>query len=282
MKTTKLAISVVVACAGITWAHAEIGLSLTPYSFCGRVVDGAHAAFDAREATIAAYDASGKLIAKDTTFFRADSRRNYALDIPMATSAVDGHARQNDQLTISVTDADGKEWAGVVPLTESVVGEPGGVRDLDIVLCATNVYTHGIDSDLYWSLYVDWFYSEYYTGDAFDPNADHDGDGISTIKEAMAGFDPFDSDSKLMVVEFNHDDVAGDGIVFTANPSRSYSVECATDLDAKAWKPLPFTTGDSKTEQSVISCPSSMRSGSLTILLKPVDGGSRFYRIRTE
>ena len=283
MKKTNLLFSFMTAVATVASAYA-VGLSVTPYSFCGRVVDGAHAAFDDdRAATLAAYDASSNLLAKTTTFFRADSRRNYALSIPMATSAVDGYSTQNDQLTISVTDSDGVEWSGVVPLAKSVVGEPGGVKDLDIVLCAPDVYTHGIDSDLYWSLYVDWIYSEYYdAANDFDPNADHDGDGISTIKEAMAGSDPFDSDSKLMVVEFNHDDVAGDGIVFTANPSRSYSVECATDLDAKAWKPLPFTTGDSKTEQSVISCPSAMRSGFLTIMLKPVDGGSRFYRIRAE
>jgi len=47
-------------------------------------------------------------------------------------------------------------------------------------------------------------------------------------------------------------------------------------------RPLSFTTGDSKTEQSVISCPSSMRNGTMTIMLKPVESGSRFYRIRME
>ena len=265
-----------------SFAHA-IGLSVTPYSFCGRVVDGSHAAFDEdKSATVAAYDASSNLLAKTTTFFRADSRRNYALDIPMATSAVDGYATKDDQLTISVTDADGAEWSGVVPLAKSVVGEPGGVKDLDIVLCAPDADTHGVDADLYWSLYVDWFYSDCYDYGEFDPDADHDGDGISTIKEAMAGSDPFDPNSKLEIVDYLRDDVEGDGITFTANPARSYSVECTTNLDAKAWKPLSFTTGDAKTEQSVISCPSTMRSGTLTILLKPVEGASRFYRIRME
>jgi len=286
MKKANLLLSLLTAVAAgatVTSAYA-IGLSVTPYSFCGRVVDAAHAAFDAdRAATLAAYDASSNLLAKTTTFFRDDSRRNYALDIPMATSAVDGYAMQNDQLTISVTDADGAEWSGVVPLAKSVVGEPGGVKDLDIVLCAPDADTHGIDADLYWSLYVDWICSEYYdAAKDFDPNADYDGDGVSTIKEALAGSDPFDPDSKLAIVDYFRDDIAGDEITFTANPSRLYSVECTTNLDVKVWKPLSFTTGDAKTEQSVISCPSSMRSGTLTILLKPVEGGSRFYRVRAE
>jgi len=262
---------------------ATSAVGVTPFTFSGRVMDASHAAFDGENtATILAYDKSTNLIAKAETSYRADSRRNYALNIPMATAAVDGYVVQNDPLSIVVTDSRGTEWKGVVPLSESVVAEPGGVKDLDIVLSAPGTDTHGIDEDLYWSLYVEWWYSDYYDGGDFDPNADHDGDGIPTLKEALAGSDPFDPSSKLEIVDYLRDDAAGEAITFTANPSRSYSLECTTNLATKAWKPLPFTTGDAQTEQRVISCPSSMRSGTLTILLKPGEGGARFYRIRTE
>ncbi len=259
-------------------------VGVTPYTFCGRVVDAAHAAFDAdRSATISAYDSSTNLVARTGTFFRSDSRRNYVLDIPMATAAVDGCAVQRDQLALAVTDSEGREWSGVVKLADSVVGEPGGVKELDIVLCSPDADTHGVDADLYWSLYVDWLYSEFYdAAKGFDPNDDHDGDGVPTIAEAYAGTDPYDAESKLAIVAFEHDAADGDGLAFTARASRAYRVEGASSLESKDWKPLPVTTEGSSAEQSVVACPSTHRGGTMTVFLKPASGEVRFFRVRME
>ena len=277
-------LSTLAAFAAVAANAAAPSAGVTPFTFCGRVVDASHAAFDeTSRATVLAYDDSTNLIAKTETFYRADSRRNYALDIPMSTSATDGYAVQDDTLALVVVDDLGTEWEGVVPLSESVVAEPGGVKELDIVLGAPDTDTHGVNPDLYWTLYVDWYYSDCYEpGKEFDPNDDHDGDGVPTIREAYAGTDPYDPDSKLTITDYSRDDAEGEGLAFTASPSRAYSVESTTNLASQAWQPIPFGTGDAKAEQSVISCPSSMRSGTLTVLLKPVESESRFYRIRME
>lgn len=257
---------------------------VTPFTFCGRVTDASRAAFDdAAKATIFAYDASSNLLARTETFYRADSRRNYALNIPMVTSSVGGYAVQSDQLSIAVVDDAGKRWEGVVPLPDSVVDEPGGVKELDIVLSEPDADTKGVDGDLYWTLYADWWGSDANDGGAFDPNDDHDGDGVSTLQEAYAGTDPFDASSKLAITAYAHGEDAGEELSFPVSPSRAYSVECATNLSSNDWKAIPFTAEGSTTEQSVIACPASTKGGgTLTVVLKPADDGPRFFRIRME
>ena len=116
-----------------------------PYTFVGRVMDAKHDAFGSnRVAKIEAANANGDLLVQTKTFFRADSCRNYALQIPMATSEVDGYVVTNAAIDITVTDDLGKVWRGVV--VDASAGVPGGVREVDIVLGA-DTNGDGIDSD---------------------------------------------------------------------------------------------------------------------------------------
>ena len=159
----------------------------------------------------------------------------------------------------------------------------GGVAEVDIVLSEQGEDTFGIDGDLYWSLYSEWLYSDYYdASQPFDPNHDHDGDGITTLKEAFAGTDPFDPSSKLVITAYARSETAGDAITFTATGSRAYVVEGATSLTANDWTPLAFSVGAGKGEQTVLSCPSSMRGETPTIYLKPLPARQKFFRIRQE
>ena len=282
MKSTAFAILALVWVVA-AWAASPV-VSVTPYTFLGRVMDASHAAYDAeKSAVITVYDADGAKLAEATTFHRSDSRRNYSVDIPMSTSTVDGYAVQNDPVAIVVTDSEKKQWAGVVPSAKSIVGVPGGVAEIDIVLSEPGEDTFGIDGDLYWSLYFEWLYSDYYdASQPFDPNHDHDGDGITTLKEAFAGTDPFDPSSKLVITAYARSETAGDAITFTATGSRAYVVEGATSLTANDWTPLAFSVGAGKGEQTVLSCPSSMRGETPTIYLKPLPARQKFFRIRQE
>lgn len=260
-------------------------VSVTPYAFVGRITDAAHAAFDGdKVATIAAYNASGTKLAQSTTFSRTDTRRNYTLDIPVATDAISGYAVQGDALAIVVTDSEQVEWTGVVPDAKSIVGEPGGVAEVDIVLSAPSDETGGIDYDLYWTLYMEWMESDYYDTDLepFDPLYDHDRDGVSTIAEAQAGTNPYDAQSKLAITSFAHNEDDGEQIEFSACNSRVYIVEGATSLEAQDWRVLSFTVADSSGEQTALSYPSSNRVDKATIYVKKADFSPKFFRVRVE
>ena len=77
----------------------------SPCTYVGRLMDAEHVGFDTnRVAEISAYDASGNLVAKTKTFFKANARRNYALRIPMASRAVDGALTTDATVRIEVKE----------------------------------------------------------------------------------------------------------------------------------------------------------------------------------
>ena len=267
-------------------AKAASGVAVTPFVFAGRIMDATHAAFDTNMvATVRAYNASASLLAQTTTFYRPDTRRNYALTIPLATSETKGYAMQGDQLTLVVTDDVGAEWGGVVTLDKSVVGSPGDVREIDIVLAkSTGRNGYGIDDDLYESLRYDWLRSDCYRkGESFDPTKDYDGDGVSTIDEAFAGTDPFDSDDSLRITRYVRNEHAGDELAFPARSRRAYVVESTTNLADKAsWTAVDVVPTGAEKAQNVITFPSSSRESTPTVYLFPVSDTDRFYRVRLD
>jgi len=277
----------------------------SPYTFIGRVMDAKHDAFGAdRAATIEASNADGTLLAKTETFFREDSRRNYALRIPMATSVVDGYAVTNAAIDITVKDDLGKVWRGVV--VDAAAGVPGGVREVDIVLGA-DANGDGIDDSLYAQLEAQWEESDYWRpNESFDPHKDYDGDGVSTIAEALAGTNPYDPQDVLRITAFTHaggarsratgaDLLSTSGgsrsratapspmaLTFDAIGGRSYMVEEATSLTAKDWTPREFFTPDSDTAVNVLSVPSGSGRAPNTIYLLPTSTSNAFFRVRAE
>ena len=261
----------------------------SPYTFIGRVVDAKHDAFGAdRSATIEASNADGEQLAKTETFFRDDSRRNYALRIPMATGEVDGYAVTNAAIDITVTDDLGKVWRGVV--VDAAAGVPGGVREVDIVLGA-DTNGDGIDDSLYAQLEAQWENSDYWRyGETFDPHKDYDGDGVSTIAEALAGTNPYDPQDVLRITAFapagrSRSRATGTppmALTFDAIGGRSYTVEEATSLTAKDWAPREFFTQDSDTAVNVLSFPSGSGRTTSTVYLLPTSATNAFFRVRAE
>lgn len=270
--------SVVLFCAAPFLAPAATPSVCSPYTFIGRVMDASHDAFSSnRVAKIEAANANGDLLARTKTFFRADSRRNYALQIPMATGEVDGYAIQNATLDIAVTDDLGKVWRGVVVNPE--VGVPGGVREVDIIL-GEDMDGDGIDDSLYARLKAQWEDSDYWRpGETFDPHKDYDGDGMSTIAEALAGTNPYDPEDVFRITAFSYSSSAA--LAFNAVGGRSYTVVEAHSLSAKDWKTREFFLPDSDVPANVLSVPSGSRSSSSTVYLLP-SGTNAFLRVRVE
>ena len=282
-------LSVVVLSGGVPFLAQAATSVCNPYTFVGRVMDAKHDAFGSnRVAKIEAANANGDLLVQTKTFFRADSRRNYALQIPMATSEVDGYVVTNAAIDITVTDDLGKVWSGVV--VDAAAGVPGAVREVDIVL-GEDLNGDGIDDSLYAQLEAQWEDSDYWRyGETFDPHKDYDGDGVSTIAEALAGTNPFKPQDVLRITAFapagrSRSRATGTppmALTFDAIGGRSYTVEEATSLTAKDWTPREFFTPDSDTAVNVLSVPSGSGRAPNTIYLLPTSTSNAFFRVRAE
>ena len=290
MKTLILRLSSLVArhsslVAALALAAASAGAAtpgaVTPYTFIGRVMDSQHAAFDTnRVCTLSASDASsGELLARTETFFRPNSRRNYALKIPVATSEANGYAVQGRLLSVSAVDDVGKTWTGVI--SDPVCGEAGGIREVDIVL-GVDRNGDGIDDSLFDRLRIQWEASDYWEyGAEFDPYEDYDGDGVSTISEAYAGTNPFNPEDVLRIV-----DIAVNvrsplvAMSFATVPARAYSVETATAPDADTWTPAPFVLSPADEDiDDVLAVPSNTGTAVSTVYLLPTAETTAFFRI---
>lgn len=263
----------------------------SPCTYVGRLMDAEHVGFDAnRVAEIAAYDdATGKKVAESKTFFNADSRRNYALRIPMASKRVSGALVPGATVRIEVTEPNGTVWTGLVVDKNAEIGGPGSVKEVDIVLAeCTNEYD--LDDYLLDDLYWEWYYSEYgplrVPGATFNPMDDHDGDGISTRREVLSGTDPFNPDDKFSILSFKQagqESAEKDVLSFSCRPGRAYSLEVTDSLDQPNWKQKEFSRNESGTPVNYIAIPAS-GSGAETpkVYLLPEVGKRAFFRIKSE
>ena len=263
--------------------------AVTPYTFLGRLMDSTHKAFDDnRSARISVRSAAGDLLAEGKTFHRADSRRNYSLAVPMSSTDADGYVVQN----ASVVDDLGKVWRGVV--VDAAAGAPGAIREIDIVL-GEDKNGDGIDDALFAELKAQWEASDYWApGETFDPKKDYDGDGVSTIAEALSGTDPFNPSDALRITAFSRDAKGGAkstdssapskvAITFNAVDGRAYSVVEAGRLDAKDWKPVPISLSPDGEPMNVISRPSGNGgSAACTVYLLPSSKTNAFFRVKSE
>jgi hypothetical protein len=268
--------------------YADTPAALNPYTFVGRITDARHEGFDTnRVATIEAADSSGTLLARTKTFYRANSSRNYALAVPMATSTAQGYSTQGKTVTISAIDNVGNVWRGVV--LDATTGASGGVREVDIVL-SKDENQDGIDDSLYNELLMQWENSDYWIfGETFDPYKDYDGDGVSTIKEALSGTNPFNPSDVLRITRFNryNDETVkrSNGFVelsFNGVGGRAYSVEAASDLSKKDWKTSAFQIDTENELVNVISLPANSGTKSFTVYLIPESSTNAFYRIKAK
>lgn len=270
----------------LSWAICAGAVNAAPvavnsYTFIGRVMDSSHAAFDTnRIAKITAKSvATDKLLAKTSTYFRSDSRCNYTLAIPMASESAEGYAVKGTELDITVVDDSDRVWSGVVfnPIAEA----PDKVREVDIVL-GEDKDGDGIDDSLYEQLEALWERSDYCVGDEpFDPKKDYDGDGISTIDEALSGTNPYDPEDVLKITAFSHGEHVA--ISFASVGGRAYAVEAVDSIASTDWKPQEVTLNPEKwTPVNVIAVSNNPGSNASTVYLLPSSSGAAFFRVKVK
>ena len=102
-----------------------------------------------------------------------------------------------------------------------------------------------------------------YSATNLDPNADADGDGFSNRQEAMAGTNPFDSNSYPKISVFLMSGTNG-SISMPAQLGKLYQLQSATDLGGTNWL----------TETGMV-----VRAGTNLTFLSPADSMMKFYRI---
>ncbi len=267
--------------------------AVNPFTYLGRVMDASHAAFDTnRVATLSAYDADGELLARSETFFLPDSRRNYRLRVPLADAATKGYSQSGAMLSIAVEDDARKVWSGVVVdagrAEGTVVGEPGGVREVDIVL-GEDADGDGIDDALYARLKDEWEDSDAWAPDAaFDPNADYDRDGVPTIVEALAGTDPFNAKDSLRITAFERAAAPTRGsaaesflMKFPTSSGRAYVVQTA-NAPTGTWSDVAFFLApEDGSPVNVIARPSTPGADPATVYLLPSTNSAAFFRVKT-
>ena len=160
--------------------------AVNPFTYLGRVMDSSHKAFDEdHSATVSAYGADGKELAKAETSFREGSRNNYRLLIPLADGEAEGYATTDAILTISVDDGS-KVWSGVIVdegrASGTAVGAPGGVREVDIVL-GEDKDGDGIDDTLFGELKEQWAASDY----CWNPANETSNDNMLSVAAGLFG-----------------------------------------------------------------------------------------------
>ena len=138
-----------------------------------------------------------------------------------------------------------------------------------------------------------WEDSDYWRrGETFDPTKDYDGDGVSTIAEALSGTNPFDPEDVLKITAFTRNTAGGTRsgvsgntvttLAFDAIGGHAYSVEEATDLTKKDWKPCSFTFPDSDVPVNAISVPAGAGFTTSTVYLLPSNSTNAFFRVKAE
>jgi len=104
---------------------------------------------------------------------------------------------------------------------------PGGEIRGQIVQAFPDSDCNGIDD--HWEL------DHGFTPGAYDPNDDHDGDGVTTRDEFLAGTDPM-SDTSFPAI--GHIESGVTTLTFDTSPFRYYAVQKATNLANQVWTSL--------------------------------------------
>ena len=260
---------------------ASLPVSFVPFTFAGRITDYAHVAYDADavvEVRLKALD--GTLLAKTTTRTSGGTSYNYVLPVPVTTQALKGYALVGDTVVFEFVDPLGRVYRGLVSAADAVIGNPGTVRTLDVVL-ATDSDHDGV-ADEYLESIEYWMWRNGIEG-PYDATADYDGDGHSNYEEYVAGTNPCDPLDRFSVRQMALDQGI-DGYICLRIPitqGRSYSVLETPQLERPEWKPTALAQ-EAGAEPSVLHLNTGvMEVGYRTIFVKK-DGPRHFYKVTVE
>lgn len=260
---------------------ATLPVAFVPFTFAGRITDYAHIAYDADSVVeIRLKNEDGDLLAKATTKTSGGTSYNYVLPVPVSTQPMSGYATVGETVTFEFVDPYGRIYRGLVSVDDAVIGNPGTVKTLDVIL-ATDSDKDGV-ADEYVESIEYWMWINNIEG-PYNPNADYDGDGQSNYAEYVAGTNPCDKLDRFSVRQMALEQGI-EGYVRLRVPvtqGRSYSVVGTPNLENPDWKPTAFTQDAGKAPNEMYLNTGAAEVGYRTIFVKK-DGPSHFYRVKVE
>ena len=254
---------------------------LPSFTFAGRVVDYAHVAYDAdQKVEIRVFDATGKLIAKGQTFTSGGTAYNFSVDVPLSDQAAQGSVQTGAKVTITFIDPDGVIYEGLVLEGDSIVGNPGEMKTLNVAL-GTDADHDGVADEYVDALaYLMWKNGK----SAYDANADWDGDGANNRAEYIAGTNPFDAKDRFsvrqMAVEEGFEDYLR--LTFLANQGRTYTVDTSDVLEPEKanWRGTSFKDEKGETEERIAT--GGTETGFRTIYVLKENLKHQFWKLKVE
>lgn len=260
---------------------AQLPVSIVPFTFAGRIADYAHIAYDADlSVEIRLKNAAGDLLAKTSTRTSGVTSYNYVLAVPVTTVPMKGYATVGEAVTFEFVDPYGKLYSGLVAAGDAVIGNPGVVKRLDVVL-ATDADKDGV-ADEYLEAIEYWMLLNGIEG-PYDPAADYDGDGQTNYQEYVAGTNPCDKLDRFSVRQMALEEGL-DGYIRLRVPvtqGRSYSLVHTPGLEQPQWQPMAFAEEAGKDPDVTHINTGSSEVGYRTIFVKK-DGPQHFYKVKVE
>ena len=262
-------------------------LVMPPFTYAGRVMNYMRTRYQS-EVTVYARHTNGVLVARTSVFTSDSSSRNYALAIPLASAPTEQMAVVGETLRFEVDDGT-TLWTAQELMPSTPVGNPGTVVMADIVLLF-DLNKNGV-ADAYEELIETLRFERDGVYEAYDPNADYDGDGFPNGQEYVAGTDPL-SASETFTIDYvatisptieiqKHRAV----IRFYAMRGRTYSVVSTGNLSGDpAWAVQPFRLTDSPdavTATTYLSPTDVSQEGNVTLYVD-ADAATKFYRLCVE
>ncbi len=289
----KDAVFAIIAMCGAA-ALAGPSVSLPPFTITGRIVN-----FDRQsvsevasgDAEIRAYKSDGTLVARSLIATETNFTENYRLVVPLASASNACAACVGEKLSFQVQQHDVVYSAQDIFAVDASV-TPGGVARMDVVAAAdsdgdgvADEYARLVEEQMeYYRLTEPDRYGS--LPDAYDRNADWDGDGVSNFSEYVAGTNPFDEKDAFRVLSFRQAAGGKWELKFFAHSNRAYTVDRAKAL-ADANSPFergPVSDGDaSAAAQEVVHVPAA-DTGVKTVFVVPDAEGapSQFFRVNVQ
>lgn len=236
-----------------------------------------------RGISVRAVDTNGAVIAESKIKDATSGGFNFALRIPLSTTATDSSCAVGDRLSCVLVEPSGL-MVGTEPLTVGGARETQTVA-LRLVDVKQYVSDDGTKTNEVAQAYVDaiqaWMADEAaYGGQTYNPFQDYDGDGQSNYAEYLAGTNPFDDSDSLAIKSFS---VSGRSaaISFEYVGGHVYGVRAAKDLANPEWLAANVRTSDDDDGvelQQVVPSADPEDAGETTIWMTPAaDAAQGFY-----